>query len=41
MTTQLPKITPEDNPFYVPDEYEIFKMKEREKQLKKEERTKF
>ncbi|KAM3144550.1 hypothetical protein pb186bvf_003419 [Paramecium bursaria] len=42
---QLPKIVYKqsqltENPFYVPDEQEIFKMKEKEKFIKKEEREK-
>ncbi|CAD8062143.1 unnamed protein product [Paramecium sonneborni] len=46
MAQQLPKIQDRlnqsiVNPFYVPDEYEIFKMKEKEKQIKMEERIKF
>ena len=46
MKPQLPKIHDRslqqiDNPFYVPDEYEIFKIKEKEKQIKTERRARF
>ncbi|CAD8146174.1 unnamed protein product [Paramecium pentaurelia] len=46
MQPQLPKIHDRslqygDNPFYVPDEYEIYKLKEKSKQARSEERIKF
>ncbi|CAD8046027.1 unnamed protein product [Paramecium sonneborni] len=46
MQPQLPKIHDRslqygDNPFYVPDEYEIFKLKEKSKLARSEERVKF
>ncbi|CAD8137774.1 unnamed protein product [Paramecium pentaurelia] len=46
MQSQLPNIHDRslqygDNPFYVPDEYEIYKLKEKSKQARSEERIKF